>query len=46
MNVNSGSAGKIEVNEIKEMFSRSKEKFEVKYRTYVGDFKTFFLKQF
>ncbi|EZA51573.1 hypothetical protein X777_09740 [Ooceraea biroi] len=33
----SGSAGKMEVDAIKEMFTRSEEKFEVKYGNYIGD---------
>lgn len=33
----SGLAGKMEVDAIKEMFSRSEEKFEVKYTNYIGD---------
>ncbi|EFN76675.1 hypothetical protein EAI_06934, partial [Harpegnathos saltator] len=33
----SGSAGKMEVDAIKEMFLRSEKKFEVKYVNYIGD---------
>ncbi|EZA47079.1 hypothetical protein X777_16771 [Ooceraea biroi] len=33
----SGSAGKMEVDAMKEMFSRSEEKFKVKYTNYIGD---------
>lgn len=33
----SGSAGKMEVDSIKAMFSRSEEKFNVKYGNYIGD---------
>ncbi|XP_043257881.1 uncharacterized protein LOC122400460 [Colletes gigas] len=32
-----GSAGKMEVDAMKEMFLRSEEKFGVKYRNYIGD---------
>ena len=33
----SGSAGKMEVDSIRELFSRSEEKFNVKYGNYIGD---------
>lgn len=32
-----GSAGKMEVDAILEMFHRSEEKYQVKYTTYIGD---------
>jgi len=37
----SGSSGKMEIDAIIEMFSRSVEKHGVKYLTYIGDSKTF-----
>jgi len=36
-NNHTGSAGKMEVDAIKEMFLRSEEKFGVKYGNYIGD---------
>ena len=32
-----GSAGKIEVDSVVDMFSQCEEKFQVRYRNYVGD---------
>jgi len=32
-----GSAGKMELDSMKEMFARSEKKFGVKYNNYIGD---------